>query len=100
MNPLTPEKALEQLDGIAAKYQGTREDHKILSACSSVLQDVIQKWRASEKRIRNLEEKILEFEQEEEEIHTLKNTILNLKTREDNIRVVDQEPEGLEDEEQ
>jgi len=42
---LPPEKALEHLDGIAAKYHGTRSDHSLLSSCVSVLRDVVMQWR-------------------------------------------------------
>jgi hypothetical protein len=43
---LTPEKALVHLDEVAAKYQGSRDDHRILSGSLQLLQNVVSEWRA------------------------------------------------------
>lgn len=42
---LAPEKALDSLDEVAAKYHGTRADHNILSASIAVLREIIVQWR-------------------------------------------------------
>jgi hypothetical protein len=43
---LSPEKAIDHLDGVAKKYQGTRDDHFILSASVQIIRNVISEWRA------------------------------------------------------
>jgi hypothetical protein len=54
---ITPEQALEHLDGVAGKYQGTRDDHNLLSASISLLQQVVAQWRKlSEEKIAEEEE--------------------------------------------
>lgn len=50
---ITPEKALEHLDEIAAKYQGTRDDHTVLSTSVAILQQVVAQWRKfSEEKVK------------------------------------------------
>jgi len=55
---ISPEKALEHLDGIASKYQGTRDDHTVLSSSIVILKEVILQWRklAEEKKLQESRE--------------------------------------------
>lgn len=42
---ITPENALERLDGVAKKHSGTREDHALLQGSATLLTHVVQEWR-------------------------------------------------------
>lgn len=42
---ITPESAIDHVDEIAAKYHGTRDDHKVLEASIGLLRKVIGDWR-------------------------------------------------------
>lgn len=51
---LDPESALNHLDGVAAKFEGSRKDHFILGASIAMLREMIQehkKWAPIVKKV-------------------------------------------------
>jgi hypothetical protein len=42
---LTPEVALNFLDQVAAKFQGTRTDHHALEASMALLKSIVVEWQ-------------------------------------------------------
>jgi len=42
---MTPEQALQHLDGVSRDFKGTRQDHAVLQTASQQLGQVIAEWR-------------------------------------------------------
>jgi hypothetical protein len=42
---VTPDTAYGYLDGVVAKYQGTRDDHRVLDLSLKLMAQVIHEWK-------------------------------------------------------
>ena len=58
---LTPEEALKHLDGVASKYQGTRDDHAVLQFSTQLLRNIVVQYRELLKQNAVLHKRILEL---------------------------------------
>ena len=43
---INPETALGYVDGALVKYQGTRDDHKVLEASMALLKNIVIEWQS------------------------------------------------------
>lgn len=47
---VTPEVALNLLNSVAEKYQGTRSDHRALEASIGLLRGIVAEWAAMKQK--------------------------------------------------
>ncbi len=59
---LTPENALGFIDGVIAKFQGTRDDHRVLDAALQMLGGIVREHRERAAEIAKLQARVADLE--------------------------------------